>query len=334
MGDDAGTLGAAPIGNNVCRVFPTRKGCNADPMGDDSLYWLKQFVKLLVLPPAGPLVVGLAGLALARTRLKTGWALTSIGVVSLTLLSIPAVAALLVRCLDQSPPLDLEQARSAQAIVVLGGGTRVHAPEYGGPTLGPVALERARYAARVARATDLPILVSGGAVKHARPEALMMRDVLVNEFGVPVRWVETRSRNTHENAVNSAALLKADGVRRVVLVGHAFDFPRTSEEFSAAGIESIRAPINSPPAVPSAFSDYMPSAAGLRLSYYALYEMLANVAYAVTSAIGSSSDTRSTLRSPSPPPRAASPVATAHIRGAMRSTRATAPARSRATADR
>jgi uncharacterized SAM-binding protein YcdF (DUF218 family) len=104
----------------------------------------------------------------------------------------------------------------------------------------------------------------------------------VNEFGVPVRWIETRSRNTHENAVNSAALLKANGVHSVVLVGHAFDFPRTRDEFSAAGIESIAAPINSPPAVPTAFTDFVPSAAGLRLSYYALYELLANVLHRIT----------------------------------------------------
>ena len=245
----------------------------------DSLYDIKQAVKLALLPPAGPLLLSVIGLAIARYRAKTGWTLTAIGVASLTLLAIPAVGALLVHCLDGSPPLDLAQARTAQAVVVLSGGTRVNAPEYGGPTLGSVTLERVRYGARIARETNLPILVSGGAVKHAPPEALLMRNVLVNEFGVPVRWVETRSRNTHENAVNSAALLKAAGVHRVVLVGHAFDFPRTRDEFAAAGIDVIPAPINSPPEIPTVLSDFVPSAAGLRLSYYALYEILANINY-------------------------------------------------------
>ena len=94
-------------------------------------------------------------------------------------------------------------------------------------TLSAITLERVRYGARIARATDLPILVSGGAVRGAPPEALLMRNALVNEFAVPVRWMETRSRDTHENAVNSAEMLKADGVQRVILVGHSFDFPRT-----------------------------------------------------------------------------------------------------------
>jgi uncharacterized SAM-binding protein YcdF (DUF218 family) len=245
----------------------------------DSLYGLKQIIKLTVLPPAGPLLVAVIGLMIARYRAKTGWTLTAIGVASLALLSLPAVGALLVRCLDASPPLDLVRARTAQAVVVLSGGTRVHAPEYGGPTLGSVTLERVRYAAWIARETNLPLLVSGGAVKHAPPEALLMRNVLVNEFGVPVRWVEARSRNTHENAVNSAALLNAAGIHRIVLVGHAFDFPRTREEFAAAGIDAIPAPINSPPEMPTVLSDFVPSVAGLRLSYYALYEILANVNY-------------------------------------------------------
>ncbi len=245
----------------------------------DSLYGLKQIIKLTVLPPAGPLLVAVIGLMIARYRAKTGWTLTAIGVASLALLSLPAVGALLVRCLDASPPLDLVRARTAQAVVVLSGGTRVHAPEYGGPTLGSVTLERVRYAAWIARETNLPLLVSGGAVKHAPPEALLMRNVLVNEFGVPVRWVEARSRNTHENAVNSAALLNAAGIHRIVLVGHAFDCPRTREEFAAAGIDAIPAPINVPPQLPTVLSDFVPSAAGLRLSYYALYEILANINY-------------------------------------------------------
>ena len=50
------------------------------------------------------------------------------------------------------------------AIVILGGGVRRHAAEYGGDTLGQLTLERVRYGARVARLTGLPVLVSGGSV--------------------------------------------------------------------------------------------------------------------------------------------------------------------------
>jgi len=120
------------------------------------------------------------------------------------------------------------------------------------------------------------VLVSGGALRGAPPEALLMRDVLTTEYGVPVRWTETRSRNTHENAVDSAAMLERSGISNVILVGNSFDFPRTRIEFERQGIKVIAAPIGIPPAVPTEIGDFLPSAAGLQLSYYAIYEMLAN----------------------------------------------------------
>ena len=105
-----------------------------------------------------------------------------------------------------------------------------------------------------------------------------MRDALVHEFGTPVRWVERRSRNTHENAYRSARILERDGVARVILVGHSFDFPRSRIEFERQGIEVIAAPIDIPQPDPDDVGDFVPSAAGLQGSYYALYEILANLA--------------------------------------------------------
>jgi uncharacterized SAM-binding protein YcdF (DUF218 family) len=87
--------------------------------------------------------------------------------------------------------LDLAAAPGAQAIVILGGGVRHEALEYGGHTLGRLTLERTRYGARVAKQTGLPVLVSGGAPSGGIAEAEVMRAALAEEFGVPVRWVET-----------------------------------------------------------------------------------------------------------------------------------------------
>lgn len=249
-----------------------------------TLFFVKQAVKLIALPPTAPLLVALFGLALAGRRPRTGRSIAFAGVIALWLLATPVVGGFLVRCLDRSPALDPAHAASAQAIVVLGGGMRRHASEYGGATINGLTLERVRYAARVARATGLPVLVSGGAVRGEPSEAALMRNLLVNEFGVPVRWVETRSRNTHENATDSAAMLRDSGVHRIILVGHAFDFPRSRKEFEAAGIAVVPAPIFSPPPVPNDVADFVPGIAGLQQSYYALYEMLANVLFDLTTA--------------------------------------------------
>ena len=243
------------------------------------LFWLKQAVKLIALPPVAPLLVAIAGLAVIRRRPTTGRRLAVLGVAALWLLATPAVSDWLQLCLDRTPPLVLAKATEAQAIVILGGGTRRFAAEYGAATISGITLDRTRYGAYVARATKLPILVSGGAVRGAPPEALLMRDILVKEFGVPVRWIETHSRNTHENAIDSAEILSSDGIRCVILVGHSFDFPRSRKEFEAAGIGVIAAPIAIPPAVPTEFGDFVPSPYGLSRSYFVLYEMLANTLY-------------------------------------------------------
>src|SRR4029453_5211195 len=103
---------------------------------------------------------------------------------------------------------------------------------YGGDTLGALTLERVRYGARVARLTGLPILVSGGSVLGGEPEASLMRAPLEGEFNIPGRWIEARSRTTHENAVMSADMLHSVGIHRVLLVTHGFDMRRATAEFA------------------------------------------------------------------------------------------------------
>jgi uncharacterized SAM-binding protein YcdF (DUF218 family) len=224
------------------------------------------------------------GLGAALRWPRLGRALAIAGVSALLLLSVPAVAVLLQRSVDTSPPLDFRRAASAQAIVILGGGIRRNAAEYGGDTLGRLTLERVRYGALVARRTGLPVLVSGGSVLGGTLEATLMRDSLEHEFGVPVRWSEDRSRDTHENAVQSAEILHAAHINRVVLVAHAFDMPRATAEFAAQGIETIRAPTGIPPRDFNEPFMFVPSISGLTGSYYALYEMLGNLVLAIRTA--------------------------------------------------
>ena len=242
----------------------------------DSL-WLKAVLKALVLPPTSLLLVALTGLCCMRRAPRTGRALAAAGVLGLLVLAMPVVAELLIRFVDTSAPLDLEQARTAQAVVILGGGVRRDALEYGGDTLATLTLERVRYGARVARLTGLPVLVSGGSVLGGEPEAKLMAASLEHEFGVPVRWIEARSRTTHENAVLSARTLKNDGIDRVVLVTHGFDTRRAIAEFRAQGLSVVSAPTGLHGDSGVTILDYVPSMGGLQRSYYATYEILANL---------------------------------------------------------
>ena len=244
---------------------------------EDPFRW-KALFKALILPPGAALLIALVGLALLNRYPRLGRVLATLGVALLVLVSLPAVAAFLIRFVDDSPPFDPSRARSAQAIVILGGGTRRAAPEYDGDTLNRLTLERVRYGARVARITGLPVMVVGGPPAPSRDaEARVMRAALQDEFGVPVRWIEERSTNTHENALMAAAILRPFGIERVVLVAHGFDMPRATAEFAAAGLQTIPAPTGIPVRDRDvSLLDYVPSADALQWSYYALYELYAN----------------------------------------------------------
>ena len=239
----------------------------------------RKVLAALVLPPTGPLLLALAGLLLLHRRPAWGRTLAWLGVLTLLLLSLPVVSHALLRWADPGVPLDPARARDAQAIVILGGGIRRAAPEYGGDTLGRLTLERVRYGARLARQTKLPVLVTGGSVYGgSAPEAALMKHALENEFGVPVAWTETLSRDTESNARQSAAILMPAGIRRVLLVGHGFDMPRASALFAAAGLQATPAPtvIVVERFEFESFAELLPAVSALQGSYYALYELLAN----------------------------------------------------------
>ena len=240
-------------------------------------FWLKAVLKAVLLPPTGLLLLVVVGLCVAPRFSRAGRALAWAGVTLLWLLSLPVVATMLQRSLYDRPAFDIADAAGAQAIVILGGGVRRHAPEYGGDTVSRLTLERVRYGAIVARLTHLPVLVTGGAALGGDVEAKLMKEVLEREYGVDVRWVEARSRNTHENALRSAEILRAASVTRVVLVAHSFDMPRAISEFAAAGIVALPAATSIPSDEGLSLLDYLPSVSGLQGSYYALYEIAANL---------------------------------------------------------
>lgn len=236
---------------------------------------LRKVLASLVLPPAGPLLVGLLGLLLLKRRPRIGRALAWIGLLAGLALATPVVSRALLDAVSEATPLDRRLAESARAIVILSGGVRRDAAEYGGDTLGRLSLERVRYGARVARETGLPVLVTGGVVWRGTAEAEVMRDALEREYGVTVRWTEARSRNTHQNAQFSAAMLREAGIGRVILVAHAVDMRRARGEFEHAGLEVVPAPTLLPSSEPLVWTDFLPGLRALEGSYYALYEMLA-----------------------------------------------------------
>ncbi len=226
------------------------------------MFLLKKILAALILPPTGPVLLALFGLWLSRRKSRrwqyAGLMLATTSLLALVALAMPAVGRALMPAAAPQAPISAEALRRAQAIVILSGGNYYAAPEYGGDTVGSASLVRVRYGARLARETGLPVLVTSGSPHGGRAEADAMREVLEKEFGVKVRWTETASRDTAENAALSAPLLKANGVSRIALVTHASHMPRSAELFRREGIEVLPAPTGFRTASPSAIEDYLP----------------------------------------------------------------------------
>ena len=239
---------------------------------------LKTLLRILVLPPAGPLILALIGAWLAQrssalTTRRIGLGLLAGSLAALWLLATPAVAERLERAAERCPPLDLTRPVAAQAIVILSGGEfRDWAPEYGGPDARGPLLERVSYGAYVARRTGLPVLVSG-----TQREVLAMRATLARDFGIEVHWVEGESRDTFQNAEFSARLLRPEHVTRIVLVTSASHEWRAVQEFTSAGFQVVPAPTGSWAPQPVDLFHYTPSAAGLQHSSDAVYELLGDL---------------------------------------------------------
>jgi uncharacterized SAM-binding protein YcdF (DUF218 family) len=240
------------------------------------MFLLKKILTALILPPTGPVLLALFGLWLSRRNSRrwqyAGLALATISLLGLIALAMPVVGNALAPAEAPQAPISAEALRRAQAIVILGGGSYYTAPEYGSDTVGSASLVRTRYGARLARETGLPVLVTSGSPHGGRAEAESMREVLEREFGVKVRWSETTSRDTAENASMSAPLLKAAGITRIALVTHASHMPRSAELFRREGIEVLPAPTGFSTPARSMIEDYLPR--NLRPAQEALHEQL------------------------------------------------------------
>jgi len=236
---------------------------------------LKILLSALLLPPGN----GLLLLCLAGVFRRRRWAfgLAAFGTALLMAQCLPPVADLLIASLERQTSALSSAKPEAGAIVILGSGLVTDAPEYGGDTATERTLLRSRYGAALARQYGLPVLVSGGRPpKASRSEAEVMAGILHEEFGVAVRWQETASMDTAENAAFSAAMLEAAGIRRIVLVTQAFHMPRATRLFEQAGLQVIEAPTGFISHQGSAWQaiEFLPHASALHTSYYALHEWL------------------------------------------------------------
>jgi uncharacterized SAM-binding protein YcdF (DUF218 family) len=240
------------------------------------LNFLKPWLAVLVLPPAGGLlVVGLGLWLMVRYRSRLGISVALLGVASVWMGQhlLPSVPHLQLATAGAT----LKQ-QQVQAIIVLGGGAETYNREYGKSQPNGLTIARMHYGLVLARSAGLPLGFSGGvgwaADTSSGTEAQAVQRWMAQLGMPPLRWSESSSRDTRENAQMTATLLRKDGIERIALVTHASHMPRAQRAFEAAGLFVTPAPMGFTEPVHAPGLEWLPSVEGLRHSKHILHELL------------------------------------------------------------
>jgi uncharacterized SAM-binding protein YcdF (DUF218 family) len=251
---------------------------------------LQAFLTALLLPPVLFVLAALTGGILAwrdREHQAGRSLLVAAAALGVLLLATPFVSGHLIASLEHDLTAETTVSETAAvvppaAIIILSAEVARRA---GGaePEVGPLTLERLRAGAAQHRRTGLPVLVTGGPIQRGDPPlAALMARSLAEDFGVPVRWIESHARDTRENAEFSAALLREAGIRAAWLVTHAWHMPRSHEAFARAGVATRAAPVRIDKRPNGAcWSQWVPRADYLGTSWFALREWAGRLVYAL-----------------------------------------------------
>ncbi len=248
--------------------------------------WLVYIVKTLLLPVSSLLICSfIACFYVIKNKGKGGFFLVT-PLLCLFLLSLPLVALFLAKIPYQYKALDYSEIGrlKPEAIVVLGGGSRSYAPEYAADlTVKAGTLVRLRYAAYLVNKIKLPILVSGGSVfkEGGVSEAELMASILTKEFKIPVKWLESKSRNTAENAQYTQLILAKQHINRVILITHAIHMNRAVKQFERVGLSVIPAPTDLLPSSKIDIFYFLPSVRALERSSMVIHEWMGHLWYAL-----------------------------------------------------
>jgi uncharacterized SAM-binding protein YcdF (DUF218 family) len=254
--------------------------------------WKSAISSLLLPPTPFLLMVLIGGIVMCRRRF-VGWTLLLTGSLGIWLMCTVAAGTVITHMLVMPPrPLSLAEvhdlrATQKAAIVVIGGGRDPLALEYGMPDLSTFGVERLRYGLWLSRATALPLAFTGGTAHAGLPgasEAEIAARIAQLEFGQQIRWIETQSRDTNENALLTLPMLKEQGIEHILLVTHGFHMPRVLRAFERASQRTSISMKVTPAAIrlrdeshPIKAVDWLPSRGGFAMVNLALHEWLGRI---------------------------------------------------------
>ncbi len=243
-------------------------------------FLLSKILDVLATPLAWAIALVTVGLAAGRWRRRA----TALGLVVLVVFSLEPVSNALFHSLESPPQSSVRPGVTYDAAILLGGVGDDRAEATWGQrafndnnerlleTFDLLRSGRARYA-----------IVSGGDAAVQRADLIEAR-VLVEQL---VAWgidrdrlvVEGEARNTRENAVYSAAIVRARGWHDVVIVTSAFHMSRAYGCFRAVGLAVDMSPVDFRSYDGRFRGELIPRADHLQESTAALREWLGRIVY-------------------------------------------------------
>jgi uncharacterized SAM-binding protein YcdF (DUF218 family) len=234
--------------------------------------FLTKLLAFCVYPLGAALAVSAIALGLTFTSWwRIGQVLLGFALGALWIAATPFFANWLSWGLESEfPPVNIETLPQSDVVILLTGG--------------PAA--RILHALRIYRAGKAPLILISGEMQPwqacAVPAAEPIADRLVG-LGVPrsALILETESRNTRENAVNTAAIFKSRGWRNGLLVTSAVHMPRALAAFQKVGLGLVPAAtdIEAGPPQFDSFLDFLPDAWALAQATLAIKERIGLFVY-------------------------------------------------------
>jgi uncharacterized SAM-binding protein YcdF (DUF218 family) len=252
----------------------------------------KPVLAALLLPPVSLLLLLLAGFLLRLAqRPVSGLALIVTALFGLWFSHCTATGEWLEqRFLQPALPLTAESlpglrrelAGNRAAVLVLGAGRDLYAPEYGEAMLDDASLRRLHYGLWLARRIEQPVMVSGGirlADRGERPTAEIAERMARQDYGRPLRWIEAQSRDMRGMARNTLPVLARQQIGTIVLVTDRAQMRRArraledAAEIAGLTITVLPAPLGNAQSSRQHLLDWLPSAEGYVRVHTALYEL-------------------------------------------------------------
>jgi uncharacterized SAM-binding protein YcdF (DUF218 family) len=189
---------------------------------------------------------GLGVILLLFGRMRAGRILATAGVLGLILLAASPLPRILVRPLEDRFPQVTDDRTPIDGIIVLGGAI--------GQTRGSVDLSEA--AERMTESTRLALLHPKSKLVFSGGSLNLISDVTWTEAEEAGRFyrgqgiaadrliLEDQSRNTYENAINTARLIRPKPGERWLLLTSAYHMPRSMGVFRKAGLKLEAYPVD------------------------------------------------------------------------------------------